>query len=216
MNTLPFLAAVDAKFNFFAASFHEEGTSIEAISFAHAGATTTTSSANFSNGSNTERTISSSLTPSSATSIVVEAYSPKALPNRSQIGWLGAKIPTRGRIMNSGVMPVYDSESGRSYQNPAPGVANGVYAPQSVMVTGTEGSPPPSGSANASTAVITSIPETTSPNTTCFPSHCGALSSVTKNWDVLEFFPLFPMESIPARSCLSPSPARSSLNFLPL
>ena len=58
-------------------------------------------------------------------------------------------------------------------------------------------------------------PLTTSPTTTCFPSHCGAGARVMKNWLVLLFLPEFAMLTTPARSCFSFSAAFSSLNLPP-
>mmetsp|Transcript_36683 Transcript_36683/g.88393 ORF Transcript_36683/g.88393 Transcript_36683/m.88393 type:complete len:264 (-) Transcript_36683:649-1440(-) len=221
INTSCLFGRTNVPLNFSAASFHEEGTLINFSSSEQAGAATTTSNANFSNASITERTTSSPSLPSAtstATGNNIDACSPNALENLSTTFPFGARIPTLGRITNSGVVPAYDSASGRSYQNPAPGVANGTYAPQSTMVTGTDGSPPPSPvvAHRSSAARTTSIPDITSPNITCFPSHFGdTASSVTKNCDVLEFFPEFPIERSPARSCFRARPARSSLNFFP-
>ena len=51
-------------------------------------------------------------------------------------------------------------------------------------------------------SLITSIPRTTLPNATCFPSKCNALPRVTKNCDPFVLAPRFAMLSIPSASCL--------------
>ena len=51
-------------------------------------------------------------------------------------------------------------------------------------------------------ARITSIPETTCPNTTCLPSRCGAGFRVTKNYEEFVSRPEFAMERSPACACL--------------
>ncbi|KAK1738665.1 WD40 repeat domain-containing protein [Skeletonema marinoi] len=133
-NTSPFVGALKSFGNASAASIHDEGTSNDSSKDAQAGAARTTSKENFSRGFVTKRVISSSPPPTSSTAInIVVACSPRAERNFFATAIVGAITPTRNCTISSGVLPLYESGSGLSYQLPAAGVNNGTYAPQSVI-----------------------------------------------------------------------------------
>lgn len=54
----------------------------------------------------------------------------------------------------------------------------------------------------ASTALTTSIPSMTSPNTVCFPSSHGVVTVVMKNCDPFVLGPALAMDSKPGLVCL--------------
>jgi len=83
--------------------------------------------------------------------------------------------------------------------------------PQSVTMTGSMGLLPSLG--HFSTMRTTSMPDTTAPNTTCFPFRCGVSTVVIKNWLPLVLGPALAILNNPGRSCLSLK--LSSLNLPP-
>mmetsp|Transcript_2024 Transcript_2024/g.12991 ORF Transcript_2024/g.12991 Transcript_2024/m.12991 type:complete len:216 (-) Transcript_2024:235-882(-) len=83
--------------------------------------------------------------------------------------------------------------------------------PQSTMCTRFLGFP--SALPIPSMALTTSIPDSTCPKTTCFPSSHGVATVVMKNWLPLVLGPALAMDRTPARSCRSTK--FSSWNFPP-
>mmetsp|Transcript_4925 Transcript_4925/g.14019 ORF Transcript_4925/g.14019 Transcript_4925/m.14019 type:complete len:228 (+) Transcript_4925:241-924(+) len=174
---------------------------------AQAGATSTTSTA--CDASRVAAACAASAPPSTTWHACSSAM------KRSRTAGEGATRPTRTKAMNTGVEPAKLSGSGTSNQNPAPGSWPGRQSPHSVTCIGTAGSPP-SGWAAAAISARQSKPETSSPNTTCLPSRCGAGASVRNHCEVLLFLPELPMDRTPMRSCLRCRPRFSSLNLRPV
>mmetsp|Transcript_51433 Transcript_51433/g.151596 ORF Transcript_51433/g.151596 Transcript_51433/m.151596 type:complete len:215 (-) Transcript_51433:172-816(-) len=72
-------------------------------------------------------------------------------------------------------------------------------SPQSSIATPTAGVPP--SLPQASMRYTTSMPSTTRPKTTCFPSRCGQVFVVMKNCEPLVFLPLLAMLRMPGTVC---------------
>ena len=83
--------------------------------------------------------------------------------------------------------------------------------PESAMTTGTRVRP--DSLPTCSIADTTSCPETTFPNTTCFPSNHWQAAVQRKNWEPLVFLPALAIDRIPGAVCFSLK--FSSANFSP-
>uniref|UniRef100_H2YDC9 Uncharacterized protein n=1 Tax=Ciona savignyi TaxID=51511 RepID=H2YDC9_CIOSA len=77
-----------------------------------------------------------------------------------------------------------------------------LISPQSTIVTSLIGLSPEA-VGFFSISATTSIPDTTFPNTTCFPSNHGVFTVVMKNWDPFVSFPALAMLRYPGPSCFN-------------
>merc|ERR1711924_94695 len=110
--------------------------------------------------------------------------------------------------MNSKVLRRHEQEPAAELQVPLD-----LTSPQSLMTTVFEVFPLPL--PTFSTFFTTSVPSTTFPNTTCFPSKCGVLVTVRKNCEPFVLGPALAMESRYGSECGMTPFSNSSANLEP-